>query len=123
MQNIQDIFTRIKQTKTKAKQVKKMYKDALESNTAYREVLEKLDALKLKKKEIETITKETSQGEFQKLDAYKMNIQQDSELLSDLALNHLMSGQTVTVKDEQEDEYEPVFTVRFKKAKVIKKQG
>lgn len=123
MQNIQDIFTRIKQTKTKAKQVKKMYKDALESNTAYREVLEKLDALKLKKKEIETITKETSQGEFQKLDAYKMNIQQDNELLSDLALNHLMSGQTVTVKDEQEDEYEPVFTVRFKKAKVIKKQG
>lgn len=119
MQDLQTIFNRIKDTKQKAKQVKQMYKDALENSTAYREVLSKLEELKAKKKEIETSIKEDSGGEFQKLDAYKMSIQADNQLLSDLALNTLMSGETVKVTDNNNEDYEPVFKVSFKKARNI----
>lgn len=122
MANVQEVFNRIKDTKRKAKEIKRMYKDSLEASFEYREVLEKLEALKARKKQLETQIKEESAGEFAKLDAYKMHIKNDNELLSDIALNTLMAGETVQVKDENDDEYEPVFTVRFKKAHLVQKE-
>lgn len=119
---LQEVFNRIKETKRKAKEVKQMYQDSLESSLEYNEVCEKLELLKGRKKQIETQVKEASAGEFKKLDAYKMHVKTDNELLSDLAFNSLVKGETVVVKDEQEQEYEPVFTVRFKKANTIQTQ-
>lgn len=122
MPNLQEVFNRIKETKRKVKEVKRMYKDELESTLEYREVLEKLEVLKAKKKQIETQIKESSSGEFAKLDAYKMHMKTDAELLSDLAFNSRVAGETVAVKDENDDDYEPVFTVRFKKAHLVQKE-
>ena len=122
MANVQEVFNRIKETKRKAKEIKRMYKDSLEASFEYREVLEKLETLKARKKQLETQIKEESAGEFAKLDAYKMHIKSDNELLSDIALNTLMSGETVQVKDENDEEYEPVFSVRFKKAHLVQKE-
>ncbi len=122
MADIQSVFNRIKETKRKAKEIKRMYKDALESSFEYREVLEKLENIKARKKQLETQIKEESAGEFAKLDAYKMHIKTDNELLSDLAMNTLMAGETVTVKDENEEAYEPIFSVRFKKAGLVQKE-
>lgn len=120
MPDIQSVFNRIKETKRKAKEIKRMYKDSLEQNQQYRETLEKLEVLKAKKKQIEIETKEASSGEFAKLDAYNMHVKTDNELLSDLAFNSLVAGETVSVKDESDQEYEPVFTVRFKKAHLVR---
>jgi hypothetical protein len=122
MQNIQDVFKRIKDTKQKIKTIKRAYKDALESTSQYRELLEKLESLKAIKKEIEAKTKSELGVEYQQMEAYKMNLQADKALLSDLALNTLMSGETVVVKDEN-DSFEPVFTVQFRKARVVSKEG
>lgn len=122
MPDVQEVFNRIKETKRKAREVKQMYKDELESSAEYRDVIEKLEILKARKKEIEEYTKAQQEGEFRKLDAYKMHVKTDSELLSDLALNTLMKGETVNVKDENDQDYEPVFTVRFKKATIIQQQ-
>ncbi len=122
MPNIQEVFNRIKETKRKAKEINRMYKDELETNGEYRELLEKLELLKAKKKQIEEQTKQMSAGEFAKLDAYKMHVKTDSELLSDLAFNSLVAGETVAVKDENEEDYEPIFTVRFKKAHLVQKE-
>jgi hypothetical protein len=46
----------------------------------------------------------------------KIDLDSDMEMISDLALNQLMKGETVKVKDEYEVEYDPLFTVKFKKA-------
>ena len=123
MPNIQEVFSRIKETKRKAKEIKRLYKDELESNSQYRDVLERLETLKATKKQIEAQVKESSSGEFSKLDAYKMQVKTDNELLSDLAFNSLVSGQTVKVVGENEEEYEPIFTVHFKKANTIRKEA
>jgi hypothetical protein len=44
-----------------------------------------------------------------------MHLVNDAELLADLALNQLVSGETVEIVDENDQKYEPIFSVRFKK--------
>ncbi len=55
-------------------------------------------------------------NDFKKLDALRMHVQTDMEMISDMALNKLMSGETVEVVDADNNRYEPLFSVRFKKA-------
>lgn len=116
MNDLQTVFARIKETKRKQKELKAAYKDELSSNQEYQNLLEKLDALKVRKKQIENETKHAMESDFQKIDAYRLHISNDNELMSDLALNQLMAGETVELVDENDQKYEPVFTVRFKKA-------
>ncbi len=106
----------MKDTRRKQKEIRAMYKDALAQSQEYQQLLEKLETLKIRKKELETFAKDEMEGDFQKLDAYKMHIKNDQELISDLAINKLMAGETVEIVDENDQKYEPVFTVRFKKA-------
>ena len=93
-----------------------MYKDALSQSMEYQKLLEDLDKLKIRKKEIEISIKDEMRADIEKLDAYRMHIKTDQEMMSDLAINQLMSGETVELIDENDQKYEPVFTVRFKKA-------
>ncbi len=116
MQDLQEVFNRIRETKQKAKEIKQMYKDALNSSQEYNDILEKLDNLKIRKKQIETDLKEDSSNDFKQLDAYRMHVKTDNELLSDLAINKLMAGETIEIKDGEDQRYEPQFSVRFKKA-------
>lgn len=116
MNDLQEVFNRIRETRNKAKEIRKMYQDSLIANQEYQEIKEKLENLKLRKKQIETEIKEDQMADFQKLDAYKMNVKNDMEMMSDLALNMLVSGETVEVVDADNAKYEPLFTVKFKKA-------
>jgi hypothetical protein len=45
----------------------------------------------------------------------KIDLESDLDTLSDIALTQLMKGETVKVKDENEIEYDPIFSVRFRK--------
>ena len=114
-QKLEDVFKRIQDRKKEQKDIKKTYRDALSVSGEYQEVLEELEALKLKKKKIESGVQSDFKEEFDKLEGLKLNIAGDNQLLSDLALTQLASGQTVKITDENKTEYEPVFTVRFKR--------
>lgn len=116
MNDLQEVFNRIRETRIKSKEIRKMYQDSLIANQEYQEVKEKLEELKVRKKQIESQIQEDQQADFQKLDAYKMHVKNDLEMLSDLALNKLVSGETVEVVDEAGGKYEPLFTVKFKKS-------
>jgi len=43
-------------------------------------------------------------------------------LLTDLAINTLMSGETVKITDAENNEYEPKFSVSFRKTNVVRKE-
>ena len=116
MNDLQTVFGRIKETKRKQKEIRKSYKDSLLSSREYQDLIEKLDTLKERKKQIESEIKSEMQSDFQTMDAYRLHIQNDMELMSDLALNQLMAGETVELVDENDQKYEPIFTVKFKKA-------
>lgn len=117
MQDIQQIFVRVQEAKKKQKDIMTLWKDALKASLEYQEVSDKLKNLREKKKQLETTIREQFSEEFTKLEDIKIDIASDMELLSDTALSQFMKGETVQVKDQYENEYEPVFVVRFKKIK------
>lgn len=115
MANLQEVFDRIKETQKKQKEINSMYKDALANSQQYQEMVDKLKTLREKKKALEGQIKESFSTEISKLETMKMDIKTDKEMLSDIAITNLMKGQTVQVKDEYDNEYEPTFSVNFKK--------
>lgn len=123
MQNLQDIFNRIRATKREQKQITAMYKDALEASNEYREVLEKLRGYKLRKQQIEEDIKADLGNDLAKLESLKKDAQTDRELMADLAINHLIEGKSIKVEDEDRNEYEPVFSLKFKKTNVIRQDS
>lgn len=114
-QALPDVFKRIQDRKKEQREIKTIYRDALSVNGDYQNTLEELNNLKLKKKKIEAAVAADFKEEFDKLDGLKLNIAGDNQLLSDLAITQLTSGEEVKIVDENKVEYEPIFTVRFKK--------
>lgn len=115
MQNVQEIFNHIQELKKKTKEIRTSYKDALSGSQEYQEIEEKIKALRMRKKQIEASTKQDYSSEFDKIDEYKTDLASDNVLLSDAALTKMMKGETIEVVDEYNNNYEPVFTVKFKK--------
>jgi predicted nucleic acid-binding Zn-ribbon protein len=115
MQDLQQIFNHIQEIKKKQKDIKSAYRDALNASEEYKNLLDKLKELRARKKQIEVSVKQDFSSEFQKLDDYKVDLESDNTMLSDAALTKLMKGETVEVTDEYNNNYEPIFTVKFKK--------
>ncbi len=116
MQDIQEIFVRTQKIKKERKDLKAAYRDALVASQEYVELIEKMKTLRERKKQIEQSIKADFASEFTKLDDMKIDLESDMVLLSDITMTKLMKGESVEVKDEYDNTYEPVFSVRFKKA-------
>ncbi|MBD3359829.1 MAG: hypothetical protein GF365_03955 [Candidatus Buchananbacteria bacterium] len=117
MSKIQEIYDRIKQFKEEQKAIRQAYKDELANNQEYQEVKDELESLKQQKKEIENVIKQSMIKDFEKLEDLKLDIDTDNEMISDLAFNKLMKGETVEIEDEWGNKYIPVFKVKFEKEK------
>jgi hypothetical protein len=116
MQNIQEIFGRIQKNKKKMKDLKSSYSDALKTVQEYVEINEKLKTLREKKKQIENTIRQDFTNEFQQIEDLKIDLESDQELMNDIAMTQVMKGETVSVTDEYEQSYDPIFQVKFKKA-------
>ncbi len=114
-QELPAIFKRIQDHKKEQRELKAMYRDALSAQGEYQKIKEEQEALKLKKKKIEATVQADFKSEFDKLEGLKLNIAGDNQLLSDLAVNQLVSGEALKIVDENQVAYEPIFSVRFKK--------
>lgn len=117
MVDIQEIFNRIQANKKKQKDIKTLYKDALKNSLDYQDTLSKLSALRDKKKKVEAGIRDQYASEFAKFDKLEMDIKADSELLTDAAMTMMMKGERVEVQDEYKNVYDPLFSVKFKKAR------
>ena len=115
MSRLQEIFDRIQKTKNEQKEIRAMYKDALKNSSRYQDVLDQLDTLKAKKKEIESGIREDFYKEFDKLEVLKNELMNDNQLLADAAISKVAKGEKLEIIDTNNTQYEPIFTVRFKK--------
>ncbi len=113
--DLQEIYSRIQETKKKIKDVRSAYKDALSTTGSYTEIKEKITALQMKKKQIEAGVKEGFASELDKLDEFALDLKSDTMLLTDAAMSKLMKGETVELIDEYNNKYEPECSVKFKK--------
>lgn len=116
MADVQEIFDRIKKTKKEQRVIMEVYRDALANSYKYQNTVEDLKVLKEKKKQIEEGVKDDLKTEFVKLDKLKKSVEDDNQLLSDAALTGLVKGEEVEIFDENENQYLPIFSVKFKKA-------
>ena len=105
----------IKQMKKERKTIKDSWRDALQHDTRYQEVVEEMKSLREEKKRIEAEVIESSPRDAQKADELSFEIKSSEELVSDLALNLYMKDETVEIVDEYNNRYVPQFVVRFKK--------
>lgn len=115
MPELQEIFNRVKTKKHEKKQINESLRDALANSKPYQDMVEEFNRLKDKKKSLESEIKREFENDLAKIEQIKTDIQTDIQLMSDLALNSLMKGETVEVTDEFDVKYEPLFTVKFKK--------
>lgn len=116
-QQLPDVFKRLQDKKKEQRDLKVLYREALATNGEYVQIREELEALKLKKKKIELTVQSDFKEEFDKLEGLKLNIAGDNQLISDLAISQLANGEPIKIIDENQIEYEPIFTVRFTKIK------
>jgi seryl-tRNA synthetase len=120
---LQMIFDAISEKQIERRQYEENYKTALKNHDAYQLLLEQLEELKTKKSAYEMQIKSDLGNVIDKLEDAKTEIKGKKEMLSDVALNMLMSGETVGVKDNRGNEYEPVWSVKFKKKEKVFKDG
>ncbi len=112
MKDVKEIFTRIQDQKKEQREINKMVREALDNSAEYRETLDSMKRLRTKKYRLED---EARGNHDQKLELLKLNIKQSTEVMSDVALTKIMKGESIKLVDEFNNEYEPIFSVRFKK--------
>jgi hypothetical protein len=115
MQNLQEIFDRIQSSARERHELNTIYKDSLEQIKEYTDALDKIQVLRKQKKQIEISVRAQLSSEIAKLRALQKDIQTDRQLLSDAALNTLVKGEEVKVVDAAKTEYEPLFSVKFRR--------
>jgi hypothetical protein len=115
MATIQEVFLRLQDAKKEQRDIRKIYRDALTGSREYQGVKDEHDRVREHKKALERDIQEDFISEFKKLDALKDSIAADKELLSDMAITKYAKGETVEVTDGYDQEYDPFFSVTFKK--------
>ncbi|MFA5358546.1 MAG: hypothetical protein WC310_01835 [Patescibacteria group bacterium] len=115
MPQLHEVFKRLEQNKKQRNEIKSVYRQELANSKTYQELLDKIKELRERKKKIEQDVKSELRGDLEKLSLMELDIKTDKEMLSDMALNQLVRGETIKVTDDYENEYEPIFSVRFRK--------
>ena len=115
MRDIQEIFDEIETLKIEQKEIRKDYKETLEGTDHYEETVEEAKVLREKKKQIETAVQGQMGARYQRFEDIKSKIAELQEMLTDVAMTTLMDGKTISLKDKNQNEYEPVYKITFKK--------
>lgn len=122
MEQLQIVFDRIEDTKSKMRDIKKMYKDELNANHSYQSVTSQIKELTRQKKQIEFSTQEGMSKAFDELATLKSSLNTDKDLLADLAIGEFAEKKTVEVKKTvrgaegpEEITLVPKFSVKFGK--------
>jgi len=115
MKDVQEVFNEFQGTKKEMKEIRKEYKDVLAQDVEYQKILEKMNTLKEEKKQHELSAQRDLGMRWEKLDELKGETKSLQEMMSDISLSTLMDGETVEVRDEYDNLYEPMYNVNFKK--------
>ena len=115
-ERLSEVYATIQELKSRRKQLSDAFKDALVQHVRFQEVSEELQTLRAEKKSIEEEVRAQAPSEQQQMEELALEIQANEELLSDLALNLLLSNQTVELTDQADNKYIPQIRVKFKKS-------
>jgi hypothetical protein len=112
---LQLIYDEIALHKQEEKGIREMYRDALANADGYSETVEKIITLREKKLMIENKVKTQMGKAWEKFEDIKSEVEAQKIMMTDVAMRDLMDGKTVEIKDDFDNLYEPVWSVKFKK--------
>ncbi len=112
MNDLQQVFERIQEKRKQLKELRQSYKDALDTTPGYKKLLDDMKSFREQKKNIEAGVRSQFASDMEDL---KTDLDTDMQMMSDLALTKLMKGETIEITDKYDANYEPVFSVKFKK--------
>lgn len=115
MNQLQLTFNDYLSTKKEIKEIKKEYKERLDENDDYQDILTKIKELTAKKKQIELVIQDEMKSQWERLEELKREEKDLKQMIDDLSINQLTSGVEVKVVDEYNNEFEPLFRCNFKK--------
>ena len=115
MQNIQEVFDKIQELKKTRKEIGREYRDALSQSSGYQDATEELTKLREKKKQFESTVQSEMGSRFEQLEKAKRQIVEFEQMLTDIAMTNLIKGESISLKDENDAEYEPTYKITFKK--------
>jgi len=114
---IQEMHNEIQTALKKKKDLMQMIKDAYNQRKEYLDLIEEMNKLRGRKKEIENSLRQEYSSEFNDLESVKLDIKDMKTVLSDLMWNELMKNNSIEVVDEYENHYVPQVMVTLKKEK------
>lgn len=115
MKDVQEVFNQQQAIKKEMKEIRKEYKDVLAQDAEYQALLEKITELKEVKKQHELSAQRDMGSRWERFEDFKGELKALKEMISDISLSTLMEGETVEVRDEYDNLYEPMYNVNFKK--------
>jgi hypothetical protein len=115
MQKMQDVFDKIQEHKKTSKEISREYRDALSQSSGYEDVKEEIKKLREKKKLLESGVQAEMGTRYEELEKNKREIETLDQMLTDIAMNTLMKGESISLKDKNNVEYEPSYKITFKK--------
>jgi CHASE3 domain sensor protein len=115
MKDVQDVFNEYQSAKKEMKEIRKEYKDVLSQDDEYQEIVEQMKVLRENKKMHELSAQRDLGMRWEKLDQLKGETKSLKVMMSDITLTNMMDGETVEVRDEYDNLYEPMYNVNFKK--------
>lgn len=114
MQDIKEILMRIGEAKTKRREIRKQIGEVFAQSKTYCENQETLVQLRAKKQQLEAEMMQTMPTEQDQLEKLTASIDDDTQMLSDMALTMLMKGESIAIEGE-EVRWEPRIKVRFER--------
>jgi hypothetical protein len=120
MNDLQSLFSTLQELKSEQKEIRKEYRDALSHEVTYQELLEEIKVLRDKKKLFESEIQAQMGNRYERLEDLKYEIAETHQMISDQAINTIMKGESISLKDAYDTLYEPQFSVTFKKADGVK---
>jgi predicted nuclease with TOPRIM domain len=115
MRDIQEVYDALQENKKEQKNIRKEHRDALANANDYEETTDKLKELREKKKQIETAVQNAMGLRWDEYEKLKAKAAELDQMVTDIAMTTLMDGKTVAVKDEFQNDYEPVYKITFRK--------
>ncbi len=116
MANIQEVFASIQSSKKQQRDIRALYREALEKTSDYKDIVDEFSMLREKKKGIEKKVKAEFSREFDKLEELTESLKAEVEMMSDMVLTQLMKGEIVKVRDTYNNSYDPIVKIAFKKS-------
>jgi len=123
MTDIQKLFDHIQEAKAEMKEIRKEYRDALSHDSSYQEITEQAKELREKKKLLESEIQAQMGNRWDRMEELKYDIAETQQMISDVAVNAFMKGESITLKDEYDTVYEPQFSVAFKKVDGVREES